>query len=174
MGIEIERKFLLANDAWRNQIERSESMLQGYLVGEAALHAGQARASVRVRIAGERAWLNIKQATSDIARIEFDYPLPLDDAHTLLDTLCEGVVEKTRHHVHIDGVLFEVDEFAGSNLGLLVAEVELSSRDAVFPRPSWLGTEVSALPRYYNVNLITHPWQQWTAAERCGTDVSAC
>jgi len=76
------------------------------------------------------------------------------------------VLEKIRHHVHVDGVLFEVDEFLGDNAGLIVAEVELPAVDASFPRPSWLGREVSALLRYYNVNLIEHPYGQWSAAER--------
>lgn len=173
MAIEIERKFLLANDDWRAGVERSESIAQGYLVGAQALRAGLAHASVRVRLAGEQAWLNIKGATPGIARAEFEYPIPLDDARTLLADLCDGVLEKTRHHVRVDGTLFEIDEFAGDNAGLLVAEVELPTVDAPFPRPSWLGREVSALVRYYNVNLIAHPYRQWSPAERVAED-TAC
>ncbi len=172
MGIEIERKFLLADDGWRTGIERSESITQGYLVGAQALHDGSARASVRARLAGEQAWLNIKAATAGIARAEFDYPIPVADARELLANLCDGVLEKTRHHVRVDGVLFEVDEFHGDNDGLIVAEVELPASDAAYPRPSWLGREVSALARYYNVNLIAHPYRQWSPAERAAEDVS--
>jgi adenylate cyclase len=173
MAIEIERKFLLANDSWRADVESSEPIAQGYLVGAQALREGHARASVRARLAGDVAWLNIKAATPGIARTEFDYPIPLADARTLLAELCDGVVEKVRHHVRVDGVLFEVDEFEGDNHGLVVAEVELPAVDAPFPRPSWLGREVSALTRYYNVNLIAHPYRQWSPAERAAED-AAC
>ena len=173
MAIEIERKFLLSSDDWRDDIESSESMAQGYLVGAKALHDGTARASVRARLAGGQAWLNIKAATRGIARTEFDYPIPLDDARILLETMCDGVVEKVRHHVHVDGVLFEIDEFSGDNQGLIVAEVELPTEDATFPRPVWLGREVSELVRYYNVNLIAHPFLDWSASERDAGD-AAC
>jgi len=173
MAIEIERKFLLANDGWRAGIERSEPIAQGYLVGAQALRDGTARASVRARLAGTQAWLNIKAARLGIERAEFEYPIPVDDARDLLATLCDGVLEKTRHHVRVDGVLFEVDEFAGDNRGLIVAEVELPAVDAPFPRPPWLGREVSTLTRYYNVNLIAHPYRQWSPAERAAGD-AAC
>lgn len=173
MGLEIERKFLPANDGWRDAVERSERIAQGYLVGAQALRDGSARASVRARIAGGQAWLNIKAATPGIARAEFDYPIPPADAEALLATLCDGVLEKIRHHVRVDGCLFEVDEFLGASSGLVVAEVELTAVDAVFPRPSWLGREVSDLPRYYNVNLIAHPYRQWSPAERAAED-AAC
>ena len=173
MAIEIERKFLLANDGWRAAVERSEPIAQGYLVGAQALRDGSARASVRARLAGTQAWLNIKAARLGIERAEFEYPIPVDDAKDLLATLCDGVLEKTRHHVRVDGVLFEVDEFAGDNHGLVVAEVELPAVDAPFPRPAWLGREVSTLARYYNVNLIAHPYRQWSPAERAAED-AAC
>lgn len=166
MPIEIERKFLLHDDNWRSQIERSEHIAQGYLVGAAALAAGQAHASVRVRRADGEAWLNIKAARLGIERAEYEYAIPPDDADALLATLCDGVLSKRRHHVTIDGTLFEIDEFLGDNAGLVVAEVELPAVDAPFPRPAWLGREVSQLARYYNVNLIAHPYACWTQAER--------
>jgi len=172
MGIEIERKFLLRDDSWRETVKHSEQIAQGYLVGAQALRDGAARASVRARVAGEQAWLNIKSATPGIERAEFEYAIPLSDARTLLATLCDGVMEKVRHHVRVDGVLFEIDEFLGDNQGLIVAEVELPAVDAPFPRPSWLGREVSALVRYYNVQLIAHPYQQWSLAERAAEDVA--
>jgi len=170
VGIEIERKFLLANDGWRALIERSEHLAQGYLVGAAALAAGQARASVRVRRVDGEAWLNIKAARLGIERAEYDYAIPPDDADELLATLCDGVVSKHRHHVVVGGALFEIDEFLGDNAGLVVAEVELPHADASFPRPAWLGREVSQLARYYNVNLIAHPYARWSAAERDAHD----
>ncbi|MEI7038204.1 CYTH domain-containing protein [Fulvimonas yonginensis] len=170
MAIEIERKFLLAGSSWRQAVSRSERIAQGYLVGAQALQQGHARASVRVRRAGDRAWLNIKSATLGIERAEFEYPLPLADAEAMLASLCGGTVEKVRHYVQVDDTLFEIDEFLGVNAGLLVAEVELPAVDAPFPRPAWLGREVSALPRYYNVNLIERPYARWSEAERAGTD----
>jgi len=166
MGIEIERKFLLCNDTWRDQVEHSERIAQGYLVSAQALRDGTARASVRVRRSGERAWLNIKSAQLGIERAEFEYPMPLADAEDLLATLCDGVLEKIRHHVRVAGALFEIDEFFGDNAGLVVAEIELTAPDAAFPRPRWLGPEVSHLARYYNVNLIAHPYARWTRDER--------
>jgi adenylate cyclase len=172
MATEIERKFLLADERWRQAIVRSERIAQGYLIGAQALHEGLAHASVRVRRAGGKAWLNIKSATLGIERAEFEYPVPPDDAETMLATLCDGVLEKIRHHVEVDGTLFEIDEFLGDNAGLVVAEVELPAADAVFARPAWLGREVSALGRYYNVNLIAHPFTQWSDAERAASDAT--
>ena len=155
MATEIERKFLLRDASWRAAIEHSEPMHQGYLLGATVpSDVGRARASVRVRVAGAQAWLTIKQAVAGIARAEFEYAIPLTDAETMLATLCSAVVQKTRHHVRVDGTLFEIDEFAADNAGLIVAEVELPAVDAPFPRPAWLGPEVSTLRRYYNASLI--------------------
>lgn len=174
MGVEIERKFLLASDGWRSLVRHSERMAQGYLVNAAAIAAGQAKCSVRVRIAGDTAWLNIKSATLGIERHEFEYAIPLADAEHLLHELSDGVLEKIRHHVMLDGAHFEIDEFLGDNTGLVVAEVELPSVDAAYPRPDWLGAEVSEQTRYYNVNLIGRPYASWSAAEREGREDTAC
>ena len=174
MGIEIERKFLVADDRWRQAIVRSERIAQGYLVGARALQEGLARASVRVRRSGDQGWLNIKSASLGIERAEFEYPMPLTDAEAMLASLCDGVLEKIRHHVDVEATVFEVDEFLGGNAGLIVAEVELPATDAIFPRPAWLGREVSAEPRYYNVNLITHPYARWSDAERAADGETAC
>jgi len=168
MGIEIERKYLLAGDGWRTHVSRSQRMEQGYLVDAAAFEAGLASCSVRVRIAGEDARLNVKSARRGITRDEYEYPLPPGDARAMLETLCRGRVVKTRHYVEVAGWMFEIDEFHGDNEGLVLAEIELPAADAVHPRPSWLGREVSELPRYYNVHLIARPFAQWTAAERAG------
>ncbi|MEO5813402.1 MAG: CYTH domain-containing protein [Rhodanobacter sp.] len=173
MATEIERKFLVRDASWRAAVEHSEPMRQGYLLGTRVGAAGEpARASVRVRIAGSKAWLNIKQAIPGIARAEFEYAIPLADAETMLATLCGTLVQKTRHHVRVDGTLFEIDEFAADNAGLIVAEVELPAIDAPFPKPAWLGLEVSALRRYYNVSLIEHPYRQWSAVEKSAGDVT--
>jgi adenylate cyclase len=173
MATEIERKFLLRDASWRSAIEHSEPMRQGYLLGDRVQSgAGRDHASVRVRIAGAAAWLNIKQAVAGIARAEFEYAIPLADADAMLATLCGAVVQKTRHHVRVDGTLFEIDEFATDNAGLIVAEVELPAVDAPFPRPPWLGREVSTLRRYYNVSLVEHPYRQWSGAEQSADDAT--
>lgn len=165
MAVEIERKFLVTGDGWRAEASRSILMRQGYLAGPPA-----ARCSVRVRIAGEQAFLNIKSLADGIVRDEYEYPLPPADARRMLDTLAGDAVEKLRHHVVVDGQLFEVDEFGGANAGLVVAEVELASVDARFPRPRWLGVEVSQLQRYYNLNLAVRPYSAWTTSERAADD----
>lgn len=170
MSIEIERKFLLRDEGWRAAVERSEGLRQGYLlsggVARGAVALGQSAAAVRVRIAGTQAWLSIKQSVAGVSRVEFEYPLPLADAEAMLATLCGSIVEKTRHRVRVGATLFEVDEFAGDNAGLVVAEVELPAADAPCARPPWLGAEVSALHRYYNAALAIHPYSQWSALER--------
>ncbi len=168
MGVEIERKFLLADDRWRSQVASSRRMVQGYLVDAEALERGLARSSVRVRVSGDEAWLNVKSAEPGIRRSEFEYPLPLPDAEVMLRDLCRGRVEKIRHLVPVQGHVFEIDEFRGDNAGLVVAELELPSTHAAFPHPPWLGREVSHMPRYCNVNLITHAWCDWSEAERAG------
>ncbi|UXI69671.1 CYTH domain-containing protein [Tahibacter amnicola] len=170
MGIEIERKFLLSSDAWRSQVSRSQRMVQGYLVTAAAVTSGAAKSSVRVRVAGDQAWLNIKSSTLGVERLEFEYAVPLVDAETLLARLCDGVVEKIRHYVAHAGHEFEVDEFFGDNDGLVVAELELNSVNESFEKPDWLGREVTSHARYYNLNLVKHPYAAWSAAEREGQD----
>jgi adenylate cyclase len=155
MGIEIERKFLLRNDNWRAEADTGTRMRQGYF-------AGPQRASIRVRIEGDSANLNIKSAELGIRRIEYEYPVPLAEAEEMLDSLCEKpLVEKTRYHVSHAGADWEVDIFEGDNAGLVVAEIELPSEEAGFEKPEWLGEEVSGDPRYYNVSLVTHPYCDW-------------
>ena len=159
MAVEIERKFLLVSDAWRGAVEHSERLAQGYLGGE--------RASVRVRIGGGAAWLNIKARVRGAERLEFEYEIPLADGEQLLAELAEpGRIDKLRHHVRHAGALWEIDEFAGDNTGLVVAEIELDAVDAAFERPPWLGREVTDDVRYYNLALAERPYAQWTADER--------
>jgi adenylate cyclase len=153
MGIEIERKFLVRGDAWRAQASRRIAMDQGYLGGD--------RCSVRVRLEDEIAMLNIKSREAGAQRIEFEYPIPVQDAEDMLARLAGPRVTKMRHHVIVDGALFEVDEFAGANAGLIVAEIELDAIDAAFPRPDWLGREVTDEVRFYNLRLAETPFSTW-------------
>lgn len=159
MPREIERKFLPKNDAWRPLAHRRKRMSQGYL-------ASGGRLSVRVRLAGDEAWLNIKAGGLVASRQEYEYSIPVDEARELL-ALAEGaLIDKTRHFVEHGGKTWEVDEFHGDNSGLVVAELELEREDEPFPHPPWLGIEVTQLPRYYNVCLVKHPYRAWTEAER--------
>lgn len=160
MGIEIERKFLVNGDGWRQQAQRSLEMRQGYLAGEGG------KASVRVRLEGDEARLNIKAAVVGAARAEYEYPMPPDDARKLLGTLCVGTLEKVRYYIERDGLTWEIDDFLGANAGLVVAEVELDSVDQTFSLPEWLGRELTDDRRYYNHYLATHPYSTWPDADR--------
>lgn len=154
MPREIERKFLVRGDAWRSAATRRAEFSQGYLLNTP-------QRSIRVRLAGEKAWLTIKESAEGIARHEFEYSIPPTDARELL-ALCEGpLIEKTRHFVPMENFVWEVDEFAGENAGLIVAEIELLSEDADFPRPEWLGEEVTHDPRYLNASLVKNPYAGW-------------
>ncbi|MDH5181788.1 MAG: CYTH domain-containing protein, partial [Gammaproteobacteria bacterium] len=129
MGTEIERKFLLKDDSWRAAADAGCRYLQGYLVGSQ-------HASVRVRIEGDKAFLNIKSATLGIYRKEYEYPIPVSDAEELLNTLCEKpLIDKVRYHLTHAGHVWEIDVFSGDNSGLVVAELELEREDSPFERP---------------------------------------
>lgn len=166
MGIEIERKFLLAGDGWRAAAVKSVRMAQGYINDMAALREGRQNASVRVRIAGDAAFLNLKSRELGSTRQEFDYPIPVADAEALLALCVGGRIDKVRHYVEHAGHTWEVDEFAGDNAGLVVAELELGSADEAFERPSWLGREVTEELRYYNLALAERPYSRWRAEEQ--------
>lgn len=155
MATEIERKFLLANDSWRAAADNGTRFRQGYLIGAE-------KASVRIRIEGEQANINIKSATLGVRRQEYEYDIPLAEAEEMLDTLCEQPqIEKTRYLVALGNHTWEIDVFSGQNEGLVVAEVELASEDEAFELPDWAGAEVSDDPRYYNVCLVKHPYSEW-------------
>jgi adenylate cyclase len=158
---EIERKFLLKSDAWRALAQRLQPMRQGYL-------ARSDRASIRVRVAGDDAWLNIKSGGLVASRLEYEYAIPADEARELLALAVGPLIDKTRYFVEHGGMTWEVDEFHGANEGLVVAELELDSEDQEFPLPPWVGIEVTELERYYNVCLVKHPYSKWTDAERNG------
>ncbi len=155
MGVEIERKFLLSGDAWRQQ-GKPVLLRQGYLCSDPVR-------TVRVRIEGDAGVLTIKSKGTGVSRGEWEYPIPLLEAQELLDTLCERpLVEKYRRRIAHAGFTWEVDEFLGENAGLVVAEIELPSEDTVFDKPDWIGREVSGDKRYYNSSLIRFPYSQWT------------
>lgn len=155
MATEIERKFLVVNDSWRDQVSDQRTMKQGYF-------ASDGKASIRVRISGDNANLNIKSATLDVTRKEYEIPISLSDGLEMLEQLCERpFIEKVRYLVPIGDHVWEVDVFSGDNQGLIVAEVELSSVDEDFSKPDWLGEEVSHDKRYYNVCLVKHPYKDW-------------
>ena len=168
MGIEIERKFLVTGDDWREAAHGLLAMAQGYLNDQAAMDAGAQRASVRVRIAGDGASLNLKSREPGHTRQEFDYPIPVADARALLALCVGGIIGKRRHYVDYQDHLWEVDEFLGDNAGLVVAEIELNSADEAFARPPWLGIEITDSPRYYNLALAARPYALWSDAERAG------
>ena len=156
MAIEIERKYKVLNDDWKNSIIKSACFRQGYL-GTDKL------SSTRVRVSNEKAFLNIKSATLGIFRNEYEYEIPLADATEILDNLChKPLIEKTRYYVEHKGHTWEIDVFEGDNKGLTVAEIELTSEDETFALPSWISEEVSHDKRYYNVCLVTHPYKDWT------------
>ena len=152
MGIEIERKFLVVGDGWR----RGEGVpyAQGYLNRDPSR-------TVRVRIAGARAFLTVKGISQGATRQEFEYEIPVADARQLLELSDGPVVRKTRRLVEHAGSTWEVDEFEGDNAGLVVAELELESEAQAYARPDWLGREVTDDPRYYNSNLATNPYRNW-------------
>ena len=159
MPVEIERKFLVKNDSWWSAVSHSTQIRQAYLVPQS--HA-QTKASVRVRLQGDKANINIKSATLGVHRMEYEYPIPTDEAIEMLDNLCEKPqISKNRHHVKYGDHTWEIDEFFGDNAGLIVAEIELKAEDEMFDLPEWLGIEVTDDERYYNVNLAKHPYKEW-------------
>lgn len=154
MGVEIERKFLVNSEQWKNGVERSVEIKQGYL-------STAPERTVRVRTKGEKGFLTIKGKTQNLSRAEFEYEVPLEEALGLLK-LCEGhPIVKVRHEVRVGGKLWEVDVFEGENAGLVLAEIELEAEEEAFEMPAWAGEEVSADLRYFNSYLSQHPFKGW-------------
>lgn len=155
MGEEIERKFLVTDESWRDTAVGTP-FRQGFL-------STAPERTVRIRVAGDRCTLTIKSKSVGARRAEYEYAIPLDDARELLDTLCiRPLIEKVRYVLEHGGHTWEVDVFEGENAGLIVAEVELESEEEAFERPSWLGEEVTHDPRYFNSNLVEHPFKDWS------------
>jgi adenylate cyclase len=166
MAIEIERKFLVDDETWRQAAHKSARMRQGYVNDAVAVAEGRERCSVRVRQVGDAAMLNFKSREIGPSRQEFEYPIPLADAEALLALCVGGLIDKIRHYVQFSGDLWEIDEFLGDNAGLIVAEIELPAEDHSFQTPSWLGPEVTRQSRYYNMALAERPYRHWTNEEK--------
>ena len=154
MGKEIERKFLVKGDSWRAQAH-GKRYRQGYL-------STVKERTVRARVAGDQGFLTIKGITVGASRSEYEYEIPLADANEMLDKLCERpIVEKTRYRLPQDDIVWEIDEFEGDNRGLIVAEVELKDEHQTYPKPDWLGEEMTGNPDYFNSNLVKKPFTTW-------------
>jgi CYTH domain-containing protein len=160
MGTEIERKFIVVGEGWRAGATGVRGVT-GVRIRPGYLSTG-AGVTVRVRLAGEEAFLTIKGPRVGIGRAEFEYPLPTTDAAYMLDHLCrKPIIEKKRYRVPHAGLVWEVDEFLAENEGLLIAEVELTSDDQPVALPDWAGPEVSTDPHYTNAYLVDHPYNTW-------------
>jgi len=156
MAIEIERKFLVTGNDWRQS--RGVYCVQGYL-------SRDKDRTIRVRRYGNKAFLTVKGVTTSASRAEFEYEIPLADAEELFK-LCDGpLIEKVRHRVFYNGLTWDVDEFLGENEGLVLAEIELDHEAQSFERPPWLGEEVTHDHRYFNSNLCAHPFRRWSKGE---------
>ena len=154
MPIEIERKYLLRDNSWKG-------LADGVLYKQGYIFASNDK-SVRIRIVGEKAYLTIKASKAGIVRDEFEYEIPLKDAHELLENHCNGkIIEKTRYKITYENMEWEIDEFHGQNQGLVIAEIELSDASQNIIKPVWIGEEVSNEMKYYNSNLIDYPFCEW-------------
>ncbi len=156
MKQEIERKFLVADNRWRQAVGEGLLCRQGYI------SLGAESTTVRVRVLGERGFLTLKGPQLGISRSEFEYEISLAEAAYMLDNFCGGrVVFKTRYLLTQGELCWEIDDFAGANEGLVLAEVELESEDQPFEQPAWLGADVSCDPRYRNASLAGRPFKEW-------------
>ncbi|MDP4291434.1 MAG: CYTH domain-containing protein [Bacteroidota bacterium] len=155
MAKEIERKFRVRNESFK-AFSTGVLYRQGYL-------SRDIERTVRIRVSGENAFITIKGMTNGFERLEFEYPILLEDANQMLEAICiKPLIEKLRYKVMCNGHLWEVDEFIGDNEGLIVAEVELESNDEEVVIPDWIGEEVTGDPRYYNSNMVTNPFKNWS------------
>ncbi|MDL2316553.1 CYTH domain-containing protein [Desulfovibrio sp. OttesenSCG-928-A18] len=154
MALEIERKFLLKNDGWRG-------LAEGLPIWQGYLNSARER-TVRVRTVGRTAFLTVKGEQKGFSREEYEYAIPFADAAAMLERMAERpLIEKVRYRIPFEGFVWEIDEFKGENAGLVLAEVELAAEDQLFARPDWLGQEVTHDLRYYNANLVRHPFSRW-------------
>ena len=153
MALEIERKFLVKGEGWRNG--------QGKMYRQGYLNSDENR-NVRIRLVDDRGYLTVKGISNGATRVEYEYEIPGTEAEAMLDNLCETpLITKKRYQVEFEGFVWEVDEFFGDNEGLIIAELELVSEDQVFIKPEWIGEEVTGDPRYLNSNLIHRPYSKW-------------
>jgi adenylate cyclase len=155
MGVEIERKFLVDHEKWRQVIKPAGTHYrQGYLLNDGLR-------TIRVRVTDQQGFITLKGATTGITRKEYEYKIPVGDGNELLDGFAQSEVKKIRHRIDFAGKLWEVDEFLGDNEGLIMAEIELRDEKEEFEKPDWVTVEVSDDARYYNSNLSTHPFKKW-------------
>jgi adenylate cyclase len=153
---EIERKFLVKTHGYREEAQKTEEIIQGFL-------SSVPERTVRVRMVDNLGWITVKGIgnASGTTRFEWEKEIPGSEAKSLLD-LCEsGKIEKTRYHVKSGKHTFEVDEFQGENQGLVIAEIELEDETEAFERPTWLGEEVTGQIKYYNASLSKLPFSNW-------------
>ena len=154
MALEIERKYLIDLEKI-GTLENGIRIKQGYL-------STNKDAVVRVRVKNDKAYLTIKGANNGISRLEFEYEIPFDEANEMLDNLCKKpVIDKTRYIIKHDIHIWEIDVFYGDNEGLVVAEVELKDENEKINLPSWIKEEVTSDNRYFNSNLMKHPYKDW-------------
>ena len=155
MGIEIERKFLVRDDSWRNSAKRHTKIRQAYL-------DSNAKVSIRVRIEDDSgAILTLKSRSSKLRRREFEYAIPISDAEELISLTRADIIEKVRYIVPCGNLNWEIDVFSGKNLGLVIAEIELPDENHQIELPPWIGPEVTGQDRYYNGTLAQHPYRSW-------------
>ena len=159
MAQEIERKFMVVGE-YKHLAHSSMHLVQGYIAS--------GRRTVRVRLSDDRAWLTIKGPSRDggLTRYEWEHPIEAKEAMELLQLAEGALIDKRRWLVNYEGHTFEVDEFAGQNEGLVIAEVELHSADEEFATPVWLGREVTGERRFYNSHLRSHPYSEWSDEEK--------
>ncbi|MDO1445260.1 CYTH domain-containing protein [Rhodocytophaga aerolata] len=155
MGLEIEKKFLIKDDSWKNQLTTGVYYRQGYI----SSHPDRV---VRIRTIENMAYLTIKGKTMGAVRSEYEYEIPYEEAIEMLTQLCEKpLIEKIRYKLMYNNLLWEIDEFEAENKGLVVAEVELEDEFQPIDLPPWIGEEVTMQPKYYNASLIKNPFSSW-------------
>jgi adenylate cyclase len=155
MPKEIERKYLVNQEKWAETLKpKGQLYRQGYILTEP-------KKTIRVRLTETKGFLTIKGLSVGATRPEYEYEIPVDEAHELLDNFTVSELSKIRYKIHFHGKLWEVDAFLGANTGLLVAEIELTSEDEPFDLPDWVGVEVTGDEKYYNSSLTVKPFQEW-------------
>ncbi len=156
MAQEIERKFLVTSDAYKQQAKKATRITQGYI-------SSVPERTVRVRIKGDKGFITIKGIgnESGASRFEWEKEIPVEEVKELLKICEPGIIDKTRYIVEVGNHIFEVDEFYGDNEGLVVAEVELKEENEEFEKPEWLGKEVTGDVRYFNSMLMKNPFKNW-------------
>ncbi len=154
MATEIERKYLVKNADWK-ALATGTAYRQGYL-------STVKERTVRARTIKDKGYITVKGIAAGATRVEYEYEIPMEDANSMLDNLCEQpIIEKKRYVIEYEGLTWEVDEFNGENHGLIVAEVELSDENQTISLPDWIGEEVTGDPKYFNSNLVKLPYSKW-------------